>query len=154
MDATEIPSWIADPNSVKPNEFEHGLMLGYLLLPDRKITPPQTEDERVLDDGSVLKTWAEMTKAYDDANGNHYEQYTLFQTKTFPDGTVEKQSVENFTRGYYADILKGNYVKWELGEPDDAGVISKFYFYEYNVAYNRIERKQGGTLPWSILTEV
>lgn len=154
MGVTEIPSWIADPNSVKANEFEHGLMLGYLLLPNRKITPPQTEDERTLDDGSVLKTWVEMTKAYDDANGDHFEQYTLYQTKTHTDGTVEKQSVENFTRGFYADILKGNYVKWELAEPDDAGVISKFYYYEYNVAYNRIERKQRGPLPWSILTEV
>ena len=95
-----------------------------------------------------------MTKAYDDASGDHREQYTLYQTKTFPDGTVEKQSVENFTRGPYADIEKGNYVKWELAEPDDAGVISIFYYYEYNAAYNRIERKQGGTLPWSILTEV
>ena len=138
----------------KPNEFEHGLMLGYLLLPDRSIIPEQTEDERTLDDGTILKTWVEMTKAYDDSSGNHFEQYTLFQTKTYTDGTVEKQSVENFTRRNNYDIYKGNYVKWELAEPDDAGVISKFYYYEYNEAYNQIERKQGGTLPWSILTEV
>lgn len=138
----------------KPNKFEHGLMLGYLLLPDKKITSPQTEDERTLDDGTVLKTWVEMTKAYDDSGGNHFEQYTLFQTKTHTDGTVEKQSVENFTYRNSYDIYKGNFVKWELGEPDDAGVISKFYYYEYNEAYNQIERKQGGALPWSILTEV
>ena len=129
-------------------------MLGYLLLRDKKITPPQTEDERTLDDGTILKTWVEMTKAYDDSGGNHFEQYTLFQTKTHTDGNVEKQSVENFTYRNSYDIHKGNFVKWELGEPDDAGVISKFYYYEYNEAYNRIERKQGGTLPWSILTEV
>ena len=151
--AIQVPGWFVDPNSVKANEFEHGLMLGYLLLPNRKITPPQTEDERTLDDGTVLKTWVEMTKAYD-SGGNHYEQYTLFQTKTHPDGNVEKQSVENFAWRNNADIKKGNYVKWELGEPDDAGVISIFYYYEYNEAYNRIERKQGGVLPWSILTEV
>ena len=154
MSAIQVPGWFVNPNSVKANEFEHGLMLGYLLLPDRSVTPEQTEDERTLDDGSILKTWVEMTKAYDDSGGNHYEQYTLFQTKTFPDGTVEKKSIDNFTRRYPYDIKKGNYVKWELAEPDDAGVISKFYYYEYNEAYNRIERKQGGTLPWSILTEV
>ena len=139
----------------KPNTFEHGLMLGYLLLPNRSgSTPTPTEDERTLDDGTVLKTWVEMTKAYDDSGGRHYEQYTLYQTKTHTDGTVEKQSVDNFTRFNNYDIYKGNYVKWELAEPDDAGVISKFYYYEYNEAHNRIERKQGGTLPWSILTEV
>ena len=139
----------------KPNTFEHGLMLGYLLLPDRSgSTPTPTEDERTLDDGTILKTWAEMTKAYDNSGGKHYEQYTLYQTKTHTDGTVEKQSVDNFTRFNNYDIEKGNYVKWELAEPDDAGVISKFYYYEYNEAYNRIERKQGSILPWSILTEV
>lgn len=138
----------------KPNEFEHGLMLGYLLLPNRDVTPSQTEDERTLDDGTILKTWVEMTKAYDDSSGNHYEQYTLYQTKTYPDGTVEKQSVDNFTHRNNYDIEKGNYVKWELGEPNDAGIISYFYYYEYNVAYNRIERKQGGALPWIITTEV
>ena len=135
----------------KPNEFEHGLMLGYLLLPDRSgSTPTPTEDERTLDDGTILKTWVEMTKAYDDSSGTHYEQYTLYQTKTYTDGTVEQQTVDNFT----GDLLKGRWYNWELKDPDDAGVISGFWWYEYNDIYNKIYRKSGGNLPWSILTEV
>lgn len=135
----------------KPNAFEHGLMLGYLLLPENGgSTPAQTEDERTLDDGTILKTWVEMTNAFDNSSGVHYEQYTLHQTKTYTDGTTEEKTLDNFT----GDLLKGRWYNWELKDPDDAGVISEFWWYEYNEVYNKIYRRSGGLLPWSILTEV
>ena len=155
---SNVSAWFIDPNSVKANEFEHGLMLGYLLLPNKKITPPQTEDERVLDDGTILKTWIEITKEPTlNANKTAYEMaWGLFQSKTYTDGTVEKVTIdEDFTTfNINAYIDKDELYNWELGDPDENGVITNSYWYRYTLSDNTIRKYSAGFLHWSIQMEV
>lgn len=156
---SNVPGWFIDPNSVKANEFEHGLMLGYMLLPDRAKKsgfPKDGTNELTLPDGSVLKTWVEKT--YDNVvNGEYVEAYGIFQTLTYEDGTVEKWSINDFTTIYpYGDTImldKGTWLGWELAEPV-SGIISSWYYYIYNTGTNKIEKRKHEGLQWGIPVEV
>lgn len=154
-----IPGWFIDPNSIKANEFEHGLMLGYMLLPDRAKKsgfPKDGTNELTLPDGSVLKTWVEKT--YDNVvNSEYVEAYGIFQKLTYADGTVEEWNIEDFTTEYrYTGavmISKGTWLGWELAEPV-SGIIGSWYYYIYNTRTNKIEKNKHSGLQWGIPVEV
>ena len=130
----------------KPNEFEHGLMLGYLLIKGKQTSeyPKDGTDERTTSDG-VLKTWVEKTyDKYSDYYGRYEEEYGIFQTLTHSDGTVEEWSIDDFTSTYpyggKSRITKGKWLGWELAEPVN-GIISNWYYYLYNTTTNKIEKR-------------
>ena len=157
---SNVPAWFIDPNSVKANEFEHGLMLGYMLLPKKgsQSHTTKTSDERKLSDGTILKTWIEVTKEPTlNTNKTAYEMaWGLFQSKTYTDGTVEKVTIsEDFTTiNITAYIDKDELYNWELGEADENGVITDSYWYRYTLSDNTIRKYLAGFLHWSIQTEV
>lgn len=156
---SQIPGWFIYAKN-KANEFEHGLMLGMMLMPVAGSMPhtTKTSDERTLSDGSVLKTWIEVTKEPTvNANKDAYQMaWGLFQQKTYTDGTIEKVTVaEDFTTihgyGNTAYVDKDELYNWELGEPDSDGLIRNTYWYRYLVNANTITKTNVGyLLHWAI----
>lgn len=158
---SEIPAWLIYAKN-KANEFEHGLMLGMMLVPAKGSAPhtTKTSDERTLSDGTILKTWIEVTKEPTvNANKDAYEMaWGLFQQKTYTDGTIEKVTVvSDFTTihgyGNTAYIDKDVMYNWELDEPNSSGIIQSSSWYKYNFGANTITKTSVGTyLHWSIDT--
>lgn len=150
MSATILPWWDS-PAVDKPNEFEHGLMLGYLLIKGKQKNPwTNTPDERDFPDGSHLKTWVEKT--YDEYINNEYrENYTLFQQMTYSDGTAEIRSVDNFCSvGWDMNYVpKGEFVTWKFSEAQN-GYITAFNWFRYVPTTNEIHLMNGIFLPWKI----
>lgn len=97
MGATLIPWW-DDPATVKPNEFERGVLTGMLLKCGKSEEPEPTKPEGAVGEWSVeylfkggakLETWVtdDGVKEY---SGTLYEQVYLHQRKTYTDGTVDE----------------------------------------------------------------
>ena len=84
--------------TVKPNEFERGVLSGMLLKCGKSDEPEPTKPEGAVGEWSVeylfkggpkLETWVtdDGTKEY---NGSLYEQVYLHQRKTYSDGVVDE----------------------------------------------------------------
>lgn len=145
----------------KPNEFEHGLMLGMLMMPKNNksgdIDINNAAIENTLSDGSKIKTWAEKTvDNYTESSDLYREAYSLFQERTYPDGTIEKVTVaSNFTNKYNGVvttlILKGEWVGWELCSYNNLTEYNRWYWYIYTLRTNTITRYRSKVdLHWNI----
>lgn len=151
-------------NIIQPNEFEHGLMLGMMLINGKKKSSDGITDvafTHTSEDGSIIKTWVEKT--YDQYNsyyGAYYEAYGIFQERTSPDGTVEKVTIKNdFTTrrsgGYTFYLTKEQWIGWELCNYNNLTEYNAIYYYLYGLKYNTISRYlyNGFNFKWQIPIE-
>lgn len=134
---------------MRPNEFEHGLMLGMMLINGKKKSSDGITDvafTHTLEDGSTIKTWVEKTyDQYSSYYGLYNEAYGLFQEKTSPDGTVEKVTINNdFTTrsvpGYTLYLTKEQWIGWELCNYNNLTEYNAIYYYLYSLRYNTVQR--------------
>ena len=133
MGATILPWW-DDWWSVKPNEFERGVITGMLLKCGKSDEPEPTKPEGAVGDwyveylfngGAKIETWVTY-----DGIVNGYHQIFLNQRKTYSDGTVDEWKYDLSTYQSYG----WNFV---FSDPDEYGNIKNgtFHWYDQKNSY-------------------
>lgn len=151
MGATLIPWW-DDPATVKPNEFERGVLTGMLIKCGKSDEPEPTAPEGAIGEWSVeylfkggakIETWVTNEGIVDKGSYGKYYQIYINQRKTYPDGTVDEWRYKPCTYRDYG--VRINY-SWDFvfANPDTYGNIKngtfKYwqgqYSYTMNVIFN------------------
>lgn len=154
MGATLIPWW-DDPATVKPNEFERGVMTGMLLACGQKDdggggTPTDYTNVPLPTRGATIET--SVTKDSVSEDGTK-EYWNLHQKITYYDGTVQtySQPLSRTAGSNYFLVGKDIFYGWEFGEPDTNGCITdvKYTFYYW---WNKKDVTETIRLRWYIPT--
>ena len=146
--AGNIP-WYDDWWSVKPNEFERGVMTGMLLKCGKSDEPTKPEGaigdwyvEYLFDGGAKIETWVTNEGIVDYGSNSKYYQIYINQRKTYSDGTVDEWRYKCST---YRDYGVGTSYSWNFVfvNPDTHGIIDRGtfnywkgqYSYKFNVDF-------------------
>lgn len=121
--------WYDDWWSVKPNEFERGVLTGMLLKCGKSDSGGSGTWEKVDLIGNIAKieTWVSMDNAWHwSYYGMDCEDWFVHQKKTYADGTVEewKAQLGRTIMGAYT-LLKGEFSSWNFDLPDENGMIKQ-----------------------------
>lgn len=155
----ELIPWYDDWWSVKPNEFERGVMTGMLLGCGKKgeeEKPQQPESSSnwkwyKTPAGVLIETWAYSKEKYY-WGGSQWDKVYLKQRKTYSDGTYfEWESLLSTYQAYGIQISRYN---WELlyGEPNANGCITNATLHCVNKDDPTITMNSNVYLKWNIPT--
>lgn len=118
--------WFDDWWTVKPNEFERGVLTGMLLKCGKSSGGSGSyENVDLIADIAKIKTWVSMDNAwYWSYYGLNCEDWYLHQTITYSDGTVRewKSQLSRYIMGK-GTLIKGEFSNWYFNAPDEHGVI-------------------------------
>lgn len=141
--ANPLPWW-KNTGTLKPNEFERGVLTGMLIKCGKSDEPTAPEGaigdwyvEYLFDGGAKIETWVTNEGVIDYGSNGKYYQIYINQRKTYSDGTVDEWRYKPCT---YKDYGVQTTYSWNFvfASPDTYGNITngRFNYWQGENSYH------------------